>query len=305
MPLRGKTTCSMLAICGILAFTFNASAQDGSTSAKCGFQKFTINAPAGTKPTPTDLNDNGAVAGLLGTGSGANFRIKGFFQSGGKFTSFNFPGARDTVPMDLTKSGVIVGSFDTTTGNGQRAFKLQNGVFRQVTIPGFPDAPAIATGVNELGDIAGQFNGNGSDFGFLLHNGKLTILSFSGAAGGTFPTSINNSGVIVGFYHLTEEGDVDHGFMWKAGVFTNLRTPSGGALRPEKISDRGDIVGTYIDSNLKEHGFALDGGRFSTIDPPGSLDTKILALNNYDNILSIFSTSAGNTLVKGFCSAVF
>jgi hypothetical protein len=56
----------MLAFSGILAFTFNVSAQDGSTSAKCGFQKFTINAPAGTTATPTDLNDNGCVVGLLG-----------------------------------------------------------------------------------------------------------------------------------------------------------------------------------------------------------------------------------------------
>jgi probable HAF family extracellular repeat protein len=304
MPFCGKTVLSTLAFCSVMILASNASAQDGSATGKCGIQKLTINSPAGTTATPMDLNDNGAIVGFLGSGSGANFRITGFLLSGGKFTSFRFPGSRDTFPQDINKQGVIVGSFDTATGNGQSAFMVHNGVFSQINIPGFPGAPAIAEGINELGDIVGQFNGNGSDFGFLLHPGKLTIISFPGAQGGTFPTSINNKGVVVGTYHLTED-DVDHGFMWKNGVFTNIVFPGAGSTTPTKINDNGDIVGSYVDTKIIAHGFSLDNGRFSTIDPPGSLSTQIFALNNFDNVLGLFSTASGNTLFKGFCSAVF
>ena len=303
MPFRGKTVLSTLALCTVILAN-NALAQDGSSTGKCGFQKLTINSPAGTTTSPTDINDNGAIVGLLGSGSGPTFHFSGFLFANGKLTSFRFPGSADTFANDINKQNVIVGFFDMTSNSLARAFMVHNGVFKEVTIPGFPNAPAIATGINEFGDIAGQFNGNGSDFGFLLHQGKLTIISFPGAQGGTFPTSINNQGVVVGTYHLTED-DPDHGFMWKNGVFANIQFPGALATTPVKINDAGDIAGSYVDSKSISHGFSFDKSRFSTIDPPGSLGTKILALNNFDNVLGFFTTSAGNTQFKGFCSSVF
>ena len=304
MSLRVKAICSTLILCCAMVLANFASAQDGSPTGKCGFQNLTIPAPSGSTTLPTDLNDNGAIVGLLESGSGANFHVSGFLFSGGVFTHFSFPGATNTLPHDINKQGVIVGSFDALNGNGQNAFMVHNGVFSQIQIPGFPGAPAVAMGINELGDIVGSFNGNGTDFGFLLHQGKLTTLSFPGALGGTFPNSINNQGVIVGSYRLTED-DVDHGFMWKSGVFSNIVFPGSGSTTPNKINDNGDIVGIYVDSKIITHGFSLDNGRFTTLDPPGSLSTSIFGLNNYDNVLGLFATSSGNTQFKGFCSAVF
>jgi hypothetical protein len=174
----------------------------------------TIPSPAGTTTSPTDLNDNGAIVGFLFSGSGATFHTTGFLFSGGKFTHFRFPGSADTFPHSINTHGTIVGSFDQTGVSGQHAFMVHDGAFHRVNIPGFPGAFAIAMGINDFGDITGSFNGNGSDFGFLLHQGKLTIISFPGAAGGTFPQSINNQGVIVGTYFLNEQRTASaHGFM--------------------------------------------------------------------------------------------
>jgi probable HAF family extracellular repeat protein len=304
MPLCRKTFLA-LALLSILSLNIPLTAQDGSSTGKCGFQNLIIPSPAGTTTAPTGLNDNGAIVGFLEQGTGANFHITGFFFSGGNFSHFRFPGSADTFPHDINKNGVIVGSFDVTGGNGQRAFMVHSGVFHQVTIPGFPEAPAIATGVNDLGDIVGQFNGNGSDFGFLLHQGKLTIISFPGAAGGTFPSGINNQGVIVGNYFTSEERDGSHGFMWKNGTFTNIEFPGAVATAPVKISNNGDVVGTYVDSPQFEHGFSFDKGRYTTIDRPGFADTQIFALNDFDNILGFASGSSGGKWFKGFCSSVF
>jgi len=65
-------------------------------------------------------------------------------------------------------------------------------------MPGFPNSPAVGNGVNDNGDIVGGFNETGTNVGFRIRAGKLTVLSFPGANGGTTATSINNSGVIVG-----------------------------------------------------------------------------------------------------------
>jgi uncharacterized protein (DUF1684 family) len=64
-------------------------------------------------------------------------------------------------------------------------------------------------------------------------------------------------------------------------------------------------VGSFVDSNQSGHGFSFDHGRYSTIDPPGSQGTQLVALNNFDNILGFFATAKSNVLFKGFCSSVF
>ncbi|HEY1940169.1 MAG TPA: hypothetical protein VGJ33_19745 [Candidatus Angelobacter sp.] len=313
MPLRGKALLNILVFCSVLGLNLNLSGQDGSSTGKCGFQNLIIHSPAGTSGNPTALNDKGSVVGLLNIGIGtANVRTIGFLQqSSGEFTSFNFPGAHDTFARDINKNGLIVGSWDTQPGqivSEQHAFKVQNGVFKEVTIPGFPGSAALAEGVNDLGDIVGQFNDHGSNVGFLLHNGKLTIISFPGAKQGTLPLSINNSGVVVGTYMLFPD-DIPHGFIWKNGNFTNLTTPAGFIATPNKISNGGDIVGSFVDANLIEHGFSLDKGRFTSIDFPGSIDTRILAVNSFDNVVGLASVKSGsgfsNIDFKGFCSSVF
>jgi uncharacterized membrane protein len=303
MPLWGKTLFPLVLTCSILSLNSTVAAQDGSPTGKCGFQNLTIPAPAGTTTSPTALNDNGAIVGLLNSGSGTSFHTTGFLFSGGKFTHFRFPGSADTFANDINKNGVIVGTFRGANGAG--SFMVQNGVFHQVTLPGFPNASTSANGVNDLGDIVGVFTRNGSNVGFLLHQGKLTIISFPGAAGGTFPSSINNQGVIVGNYLTGEQRDGSHGFMWKSGAFTNIEFPGAVATQPTKISNNGDVVGTYVDSTQFEHGFSFDAGRFSTIDFPGAQGTQVFAVNKFDNVLGLFATSKDNGMFKGFCSSVF
>jgi hypothetical protein len=95
--------------------------------------------------------------------------------------------------------------------------------------------------------------------------------------------------------------------MWKNGAFTNVEFPGAVATFPAKISNNGDIVGTYIDSAQFEHGFSFDQGRYSTIDraEPGFQDTQIAAVNSFDNVVGFTSGSSGTKLFKGFCSSVF
>jgi hypothetical protein len=304
MPLCRKALLPALLICSITSLSISLPAQDGSSTGKCGFQNLIIPAPAGTSTTPGALNDKGAIVGLLSSTSGTDFHTIGFLFSNGNFTHFRFPGSADTFPNDMNKNGVIVGTF--RGANGQGSFMVHNGVFHQITIPGFPNAATSANGVNDLGDIVGVFTRNGSNVGFLLHQGKLTIISFPGATNGTSPSSINNQGVVVGNYFVAGESNGGiHGFMWKNGAFTNIEFPGAAVTFPVKISNNGDVVGTYIDSAQFQHGFSFDKGRYSTISRPGFVDTRLAAVNSFDNILGFAFTESGGKWFKGFCSSVF
>ena len=161
--------------------------------------------------------------------------------------------------------------------------------------------------MNDNGDIVGVFQTNfTTSQGFLLHNGKFTILSFPGAQESTTPLSINNQGVIIGTYKLTP-ADTFRGFMWKDGVFSNLNPPdSGGHSEPAKISNAGDVVGTYRSTvDGLTHGFSFDKGRFTQIDVPSPKTNGVTAVNKFDNVLAEGIEGPSTILFKGFCSAVF
>jgi uncharacterized membrane protein len=304
MSLVRKQVINSLITLFALTVTVTAFGQDGRTSGKCTFQPLKIGAPAGINAFAGDINDAGAIVGTANA-SGQPIPVFGFLASRGKFVQFRFPGTLDTLARDINNHGVIVGSFDSTAFSGQRAFLVHSGGFHQIQIPGFPNAPATADAINDHGDIAGSFNGNDTNFGYLLHKGHLTVLSFPGARGGTFPLSINDQRTIVGVYRLNADSDVENAFIWKNGVFSNLTSPGGLPVRPTKINNEGDIVGTFIDANLNEHGFSLDKGRFSIIDAPGALGTALIGLNNRDNVLAVAAGARGNTQLLGACSRVF
>ncbi len=301
MRSHGKAFCLLMFACFMAATATIAFAQDGSPTGKCGFQTITIPAPA-NHGSPAALNDSGAITGSF---LDSKFNSHGFLLFQGKVTTFMFPGSTTTAVHDMNATGTIVGEFNVGT-TPQRAFMVHAGGFQQITIPGFPNVPAVANGVNGNGDVVGQFNSNNTAFGFLLHNGQLTTLSFPGAQGGTNPTGINDQGVIVGTYFLSSE-DPARGFMWKAGVFSNLNPPdAGGHSMPSKISNAGDIVGSYISTaDGLQHGFSFDNGKFTTIDAPGLQGTAILGVNKFDNVIAEGAQGTSKVTLKGFCSAVF
>ncbi len=55
----------------------------------------------------------------------------------------------------MNTTGTIVGIY---FGKGvQHAFMVHSGGFHEIKIPGFPNVIAVATGVNDHGDVVGMF----------------------------------------------------------------------------------------------------------------------------------------------------
>lgn len=60
------------------------------------------------------------------------------------------------------------------------------------------------------------------------------------------------------------------------------------------INANGDVVGTYVDQNFKNHGFLLTAGQYISIDPPGSLFTEARGINANGDIVGDYVASDGN-----------
>ena len=271
-----------------------------SQTGTCAFQTLNFPAPANHLPTPTALNDLGAIVGSY---LDANATSHGFLLYQGKVSSFMFPGSIRTEALDISRTGIIVGTYNVSGVVGTRAFMVKSGVFHQITIPGFLSTNTSAFGVNANGDVVGRFVSNGTAFGYLLRNGKLTILSFPGATAGTTPTSINDQGVVVGNYFLSPF-DGGHAFMWKDGVFSNV-TPFGSTFSlASKISNTGVVVGSYVADGLR-HGYAFENGTYTKIDLSPTVGSLVDAVNKFDNVIAEKIEGSVDPLFKGFCAAAF
>jgi uncharacterized membrane protein len=301
MRNHGKTFSLLMSVCFIAA-TATAFAQSG----KCSFQKLSFPPPA-TNGTPVALNDLGGIAGTFLDSKNV---AHGFLLYQGRLTTFMFPGSTGTSVSDMSRNGIIVGGYSTKDGKGH-AYMVHAGGFRTITLPGFPNSDLTVTGVNSNGDVVGTINSDTLPVnGFLLHNGKVTILSFPGADV-TQPTSINDEGVVVGGY-LVQFVNSNPAFMWKDGVFSNIKPPDSipePFVFANKISNSGVVVGSYQPESGGT-GFALENGTYTKIDAPaGFEDMSILAVNKFDNILieaTQISQQVGKTFsFKGFCAAAF
>ncbi len=165
-------------------------------------------------------------------------------------------------------------------------------------------------GINNKGEVVGDYQNSSGVFGFLLSNGTYTSINCPGATTGTYATGINDDGVIVGYfttdlktiaftfqkgncknlpdfngsavnpYDINDAGqivgayfvatDVDHGFELTGKTYTDISVPASSQTFAAGISSAGEIVGSYYDASLGEHGFLLRNGTYQTIDIPGA-----------------------------------
>src|SRR6185312_1898174 len=113
-----------------------------------------------------------------------------------------------------------------------------------------------------------------------------TLTSFDAPdAYDTFPFDVNaQAGEMVGWYYTA---DGNHGFVRGiAGTLTTLDAPGApGGTYPYAVNAAGQITGAYVDSDGVRHGFLRQAnGVFKTIDPPNSIYTDNVVLNDKGEI---------------------
>jgi len=164
-----------------------------------------------------------------------------------------------------------------------------------IDVPGGTETQAY--GINDRGQIVGNYVAGGAFHGFLLANGIFTAIDVPGATTGTQAREINNRGQIVGVYFTGAGRPVSHGFLLEKGIFTTIDVPGARDTRALGINDRGQIVGDYVAG--ASLGFLLDQGMFTTIDVPGARVTDAFGINDHGQIVGTY-VLAGTAAPHGF-----
>ena len=136
-----------------------------------------------------------------------------------------------------------------------------------VTInPPQPDVNLIPLGFNNLGDVFGHFTSGNKAFKYS--NGVFTVITPPGAIQ-THLTAMNNLGDVVGYFENTNIQVL--GFHYRNGTFTFITAPAPGhSPHPERITDTGEIYGTYFLNPVGEYLFRFRNGAFTTLTPDGA-----------------------------------
>jgi probable HAF family extracellular repeat protein len=131
-------------------------------------------------------------------------------------------------------------------------------------------------GINNKGDVVGNYQNSSGVFGFVFSSGDYTTVSCPGATQGTYAQGINDNGVIVGYYSTDRK---NYGFVYANGKCKRLPDFNGSAVSASAINNAGVIVGSYFVATDVTHGFELKDGKYTDISAPNSHTTAAVGIN--------------------------
>lgn len=211
----------------------------------------------------------------------------------GGFRIYAAPNAYQTLFNRRNISGTTVGFYTDNASISHGVKASGSGV---VTID-YPDGSAtVLTGINDWNTIVGD-----ASVAFTLKNGVFTALQYPGA-NSTYVNSINNNGIIVGYY--MDGNFVRHGFTLQNGVYTSVDDPNANDENGTNVTDvnsSGEMVGVYYRDSLA-YSFLYKNGTFQDIAPPDTNYTIVTGINDKGQIVGTTNfNSGGYTMFTGVC----
>jgi probable HAF family extracellular repeat protein len=101
-------------------------------------------------------------------------------------------------------------------------------------------------GLNSNGDYVGYCEGSDSNVAGFTHIGGVDQ-SFAVFGLQTYPTGINDSGTIVGFFN--DASGFEHGFISTAGTATQFDFPGSPRTAIRGVNNRGSLTGVTFNSS--------------------------------------------------------
>ena len=233
-----------------------------STGVARGFVRFSDGSFSAPIVDPNDtvgftegrgINNRRTVVGDYGTSDG---NLHGFFQSGGTFTGFNFPGAAFTAVLSINNTGDFTGTFifPPVQTEIQQAFVSVGGTLTSFSVPA-----AIATLAYDINVSKRLVVGYYIDSSGILHgyyrdsDGTLHFPIDPTGSVGTILFGDNNRNWVVGRY--ADASGVTHGlFFVPPNNFFTFDFPGSTFTSLNGISSQGNITGRYVDASGIAHG---------------------------------------------------
>jgi hypothetical protein len=153
--------------------------------------------------------------------------------------------------------------------------------------------------VNDAGVIAGDYvDSAGVQHAMILNGKKLTTVDNKDCSATTGSTGIqfygiNSAGTAAGWCTSATTGN-PIAFTYAKGKFTTIAFPKALETEADGINDKGDVVGTYIDTAGSQHGFSKIGTKYTSIDVKGETTAIAWGINNKGQITIYAVNSAGD-----------
>jgi len=237
--------------CTFTFFPLTATLRDGST--------FSM--------SPNGVNDFGTV---VGTGFTNTTPVKNFGFMRSANGGITLIGGTTSL-VDRNDLKVSIGS----SASGQVLVDSSGVVPLQLS---FKNSGFFSRGINNWGSIVGSYNTSSAANGFKRwSNGGTIKLGFPGASS-TFPTSINDHGMIVGSYFVGSGGGQlpQNGFIYDQGKWATLNYPVSLFTDLVGVNNKGVIVGNATDLDLA---FQYDNGKFKTIIGPNGVGVTVTGIS--------------------------
>lgn len=211
-----------------------------------------------------------------------------------KFTTLTFPDTYDVSANDINDAGKIVGFyFDRSTNPPVSHGFLWSGDSYS-TLDCTNASSTAAQGINNKGQIVGQYDNGGPTYGFLLSGGSYNTIDYPQSIS-TLAVGINSDGHIVGFYFvkISDTANITLGFLWNGASYSTIGGPTG-ALQSvaNDINNASEIVGYYND-NKDRHGFLFSGDNYTNLDVPGASLTIPYRINDQGQVVGYYLDNTG------------
>jgi hypothetical protein len=208
------------------------------------------------------------------------------------FTTLDFPEAASTQIFGVNGRGDVVGQYVDTQGNTHGFSYNKTLGFKTIDVPGAVQSGAF--GIDDTGRIVGfSVDALGAQHGFLLVGSNFIPICPPGAVD-TNALGINAKGDIVGVF---DTGDVSTqiGFLLRQGQYTIIQDPVAAPqhTQVDDVNDKGQIVGTYEDSDGNLHGLLLENGKFTTSDFPDADSTVAWGVNSQGQVVGRYLRGPG------------
>lgn len=272
-----------------------------SVAAAAPALKFTfkdVKAPGATETDSYAINDNGAITGDYIDTAGVQH---GMILKGKKLTTIDNPNCTSLISFyGINAAQALAGWCNSPS----IAFTYAKGKFTTISPPGATSTQA--NGINDKGVVVGSYvDSAGLTHGFMLKGKKYTTLDCPGCTSGggySVAWSINSSGVI-SVYGINAAGSYisfttkNNGKTYKS--FAYSKAGSLGTVI-HAVNNKGDIDGTYFDSNSLGKGVLFHQGKYYPFKDTNDCgtspcSTRADGLNGSLQIVGRYSPSDGSS----------
>ena len=245
------------------------------------------------------INNLGVATGVTYDSNGT---AHGIVVKNGVITTVDAPGAGPlgTDFFQINALGQTAGGYYDANGIAH-AFLYNVATKKFTALPDLSGYPFnFAGGVNLSGEVAGNVStdAGGNDlliaYLYKAENYHLFVDPLSDQAlFGTVTYSLNDAGLLVGFY--VDPNSVSHGFVTpgSTGPFTQIDVPGADNTAAYGINNASTIVGRSETAGVRS-GFVMKDGKFKSVSYPGAAQTWITSINDFGTLGGFYEDADGN-----------